>query len=102
MTRPSLSWGAGVFDAIVAGLPGGRPVLLHGFPRTGLVRKRQIGGEYGDHCASGMASSSAAETCRTRTAQWLWADHPQMPEFTGAWSAPSQQGSRTVLPHGWP
>ncbi|MFC7258553.1 alpha/beta fold hydrolase [Streptomyces lutosisoli] len=42
MTRLSLSTGAGVFDAIVAGPPGGRPVLLHGFPQTGLVWQRQI------------------------------------------------------------
>ncbi|WP_392958068.1 hypothetical protein [Streptomyces sp. LN245] len=42
MTRLSLSTGAGVFDAIVAGPPGGLPALPHGFPRTGLVRQRQI------------------------------------------------------------
>ncbi|WP_406369614.1 alpha/beta hydrolase [Streptomyces sp. NBC_00647] len=42
MTRLSLSTGAGVFDAIVAGPPGGRPVLLHGLPQTGLVWKRRI------------------------------------------------------------
>ncbi|MFJ9963487.1 alpha/beta fold hydrolase [Streptomyces avermitilis] len=42
MTQLSISTGAGVFDAIVTGLPEGRPVLLHGFPRTGLVWQRQI------------------------------------------------------------
>ncbi|WP_369275482.1 alpha/beta fold hydrolase [Streptomyces sp. R11] len=43
MTQLSISTGAGVFDAIVAGPPGGRPVLLlHGFPQTGLVWRRQI------------------------------------------------------------
>lgn len=43
MTEPSISTGAGVFDAIVAGPPEGRPVLLlHGFPQTGLVWHRQI------------------------------------------------------------
>ncbi|WP_408648966.1 alpha/beta fold hydrolase [Streptomyces poriticola] len=39
----SISTGAGVFDAIAAGPPEGRPVLLlHGFPQTGLVWQRQI------------------------------------------------------------
>ncbi|MFB9536014.1 MULTISPECIES: alpha/beta fold hydrolase [Streptomyces] len=39
----SISTGAGVFDAIAAGPPEGRPVLLlHGFPQTGLVWRRQI------------------------------------------------------------
>ncbi|MGV4982815.1 alpha/beta fold hydrolase [Streptomyces sp. NRAIS4] len=34
---------AGVFDAIVAGPPEGRPtLLLHGFPQTGLVWQRQL------------------------------------------------------------
>lgn len=43
MTQLSISTGAGVFDAIVAGPPGGRPVLLlHGFPQTGLAWRRQI------------------------------------------------------------
>ncbi|WP_308307720.1 alpha/beta hydrolase [Streptomyces sp. ISL-10] len=43
MTELSISTAAGVFDAIVAGPPGGRPVLLlHGFPQTGLVWQRQI------------------------------------------------------------
>ncbi|MFE5918112.1 alpha/beta fold hydrolase [Streptomyces sp. NPDC056468] len=43
MTQLSISTGAGVFDAIVAGPPEGRPVLLlHGFPQTGLVWRRQI------------------------------------------------------------
>ncbi|MFD9435295.1 alpha/beta fold hydrolase [Streptomyces sp. NPDC060002] len=43
MTQLSLSTGAGVFDAIAAGPPEGRPVLLlHGFPQTGLVWQRQI------------------------------------------------------------
>ncbi|MGW6731521.1 alpha/beta fold hydrolase [Streptomyces sp. NPDC055013] len=43
MTQLSISTGAGAFDAIVAGPPGGRPVLLlHGFPQTGLVWRRQI------------------------------------------------------------
>ncbi|MFD8214338.1 alpha/beta fold hydrolase [Streptomyces sp. NPDC059697] len=43
MTEPNISTGAGVFDAIVAGPPEGRPVLLlHGFPQTGLVWHRQI------------------------------------------------------------
>ncbi|WP_333773377.1 alpha/beta fold hydrolase [Streptomyces sp. IBSBF 3136] len=39
----SISTDAGVFDAMVAGPPGGRPVLLlHGFPQTGLAWRRQI------------------------------------------------------------
>ncbi|MGW3208296.1 alpha/beta fold hydrolase [Streptomyces sp. NPDC001135] len=39
----SISTVAGVFDAIAAGPPDGRPVLLlHGFPQTGLVWQRQI------------------------------------------------------------
>jgi pimeloyl-ACP methyl ester carboxylesterase len=43
MTQLSISTAAGVFDAIVAGPPEGRPVLLlHGFPQTGLVWQRQI------------------------------------------------------------
>lgn len=43
MTELSISTAAGVFDAIVAGPPEGRPVLLlHGFPQTGLVWQRQI------------------------------------------------------------
>ncbi|WP_329048173.1 alpha/beta hydrolase [Streptomyces violaceus] len=43
MTQLSISTGAGVFDAIAAGPPEGRQVLLlHGFPRTGLVWQRQI------------------------------------------------------------
>ncbi|MEU4466922.1 alpha/beta hydrolase [Streptomyces sp. NPDC024017] len=43
MTQLSISTGAGVFDAIAAGPPEGRPVLLlHGFPQTGLVWQRQI------------------------------------------------------------
>ncbi|WNM32525.1 alpha/beta hydrolase [Streptomyces sp. Li-HN-5-11] len=43
MTGLSISTDAGVFDAIVAGPPEGRPVmLLHGFPQTGLVWQRQI------------------------------------------------------------
>ncbi|MEU9115175.1 alpha/beta hydrolase [Streptomyces sp. NPDC048483] len=43
MTELSISTAAGVFDAIVAGPPKGRPVLLlHGFPQTGLVWQRQI------------------------------------------------------------
>ncbi|GGT04749.1 haloalkane dehalogenase [Streptomyces kurssanovii] len=38
-----ISTAAGVFDAIVAGPPEGRPVLLlHGFPQTGLAWQRQI------------------------------------------------------------
>ncbi|MEU9480349.1 alpha/beta hydrolase [Streptomyces sp. NPDC048191] len=43
MTALSISTVAGVFDAIVAGPPEGRPVLLlHGFPQTGLAWQRQI------------------------------------------------------------
>ncbi len=43
MTGLSISTSAGVFDAIVAGPPEGRPVLLlHGFPQTGLAWQRQI------------------------------------------------------------
>ena len=43
VTELTISTGAGVFDAVVAGPPGGRPVLLlHGFPQTGLVWRRQI------------------------------------------------------------
>ncbi|MGC0327146.1 pimeloyl-ACP methyl ester carboxylesterase [Streptomyces sp. SAI-170] len=43
MTQLSISTGAGVFDAIAAGPPEGRPVLLlHGFPQTGRVWRRQI------------------------------------------------------------
>ncbi|WP_369387510.1 alpha/beta fold hydrolase [Streptomyces sp. CG1] len=43
MTELSISTAAGMFDAIVAGPPEGRPVLLlHGFPQTGLVWRRQI------------------------------------------------------------
>ncbi|MGW7525945.1 alpha/beta fold hydrolase [Streptomyces sp. NPDC054783] len=43
MTQLSIATVAGTFDAIVAGPPGGRPVLLlHGFPQTGLVWQRQI------------------------------------------------------------
>ncbi len=43
MTQLSISTGAGVFDAVAAGPPEGRPVLLlHGFPQTGLVWQRQI------------------------------------------------------------
>ncbi|MFF4574005.1 alpha/beta fold hydrolase [Streptomyces sp. NPDC001410] len=43
MTELSISTGAGVFNAIAAGPPEGRPVLLlHGFPQTGLVWQRQI------------------------------------------------------------
>ncbi|QIP83230.1 alpha/beta hydrolase [Streptomyces sp. Tu 2975] len=39
----SISTAAGVFDAIAAGPPDGRPVLLlHGFPQTGLAWRRQI------------------------------------------------------------
>ncbi|MGR4853676.1 alpha/beta fold hydrolase [Streptomyces sp. LARHCF252] len=39
----SISTGAGVFDAIAAGPREGRPVLLlHGFPQTRLVWRRQI------------------------------------------------------------
>ena len=43
VTELSISTPAGVFDAIVAGPPGGRPVLLlHGFPQTGLAWQQQI------------------------------------------------------------
>lgn len=43
MTELSISTGTGVFDAIAAGPPEGRPVLLlHGFPQTGLAWERQI------------------------------------------------------------
>ncbi|MEV7001025.1 alpha/beta hydrolase [Streptomyces sp. NPDC093982] len=42
MSQLSISTGAGLFDAIAAGPPDGRPVLLHGFPQTGLVWRRQI------------------------------------------------------------
>lgn len=43
MAELSISTGVGVFDAIVAGPPEGRPVLLlHGFPQTGRVWERQI------------------------------------------------------------
>ncbi len=43
MTELSISTGTGVFDAMAAGPAGGRPVLLlHGFPQTGLVWRRQI------------------------------------------------------------
>ncbi|MFD7461277.1 MULTISPECIES: alpha/beta fold hydrolase [unclassified Streptomyces] len=43
VTQLSIPTGAGVFDAIAAGPPEGRPVLLlHGFPQTGLVWRRQI------------------------------------------------------------
>ncbi|MFF2517961.1 alpha/beta fold hydrolase [Streptomyces sp. NPDC058086] len=43
MTELNISTAAGVFDAIVAGPPEGRPVLLlHGFPQTGLAWQRQI------------------------------------------------------------
>ena len=43
VTELSISTGAGVFDAIVAGPPEGRPVLLlHGFPQTKLAWRRQI------------------------------------------------------------
>nr|WP_280879081.1 alpha/beta hydrolase [Streptomyces pseudovenezuelae] len=43
VTELSISTAAGVFDAIVAGPPEGRPVLLlHGFPQTGLAWQRQI------------------------------------------------------------
>nr|WP_324615775.1 alpha/beta hydrolase [Streptomyces sp. NRRL S-118] len=43
MTRLSIPTGAGRFEAIAAGPPDGRPVLLlHGFPQTGLVWQRQI------------------------------------------------------------
>ncbi|MFF9154482.1 alpha/beta fold hydrolase [Streptomyces sp. NPDC014846] len=40
----SIATGTGVFDAIAAGPPEGRPVLLlHGFPQTALVWERQLG-----------------------------------------------------------
>jgi pimeloyl-ACP methyl ester carboxylesterase len=43
VTELSISTAAGAFDAIVAGPPEGRPVLLlHGFPQTALVWQRQI------------------------------------------------------------
>jgi len=43
VTELSISTAAGVFDAVVAGPPEGRPVLLlHGFPQTGLAWQRQI------------------------------------------------------------
>lgn len=43
MTELSISTAAGVFDAITAGPPEGRPVLLlHGFPQTSLAWRRQI------------------------------------------------------------
>ncbi|MEV6841243.1 alpha/beta hydrolase [Streptomyces sp. NPDC051133] len=43
MDELSISTGAGVYDATAAGPPGGRPVLLlHGFPQTGLVWRRQL------------------------------------------------------------
>ncbi|MFF2200585.1 alpha/beta fold hydrolase [Streptomyces sp. NPDC058145] len=43
VTRLSISTGARVFDALVAGPPEGRAVLLlHGFPQTGLVWQGQI------------------------------------------------------------
>lgn len=43
MTQLSIRTGVGVFDAIAAGPPEGRPVLLlHGFPQTGLVWQRQM------------------------------------------------------------
>jgi pimeloyl-ACP methyl ester carboxylesterase len=43
VTELSISTAAGVFDATAAGPPEGRPVLLlHGFPQTRLVWKRQI------------------------------------------------------------
>ncbi|MFI0961792.1 alpha/beta fold hydrolase [Streptomyces sp. NPDC021080] len=39
----SISTAAGVFDAVTAGPPDGRPVLLlHGFPQTGLAWREQI------------------------------------------------------------
>ncbi|MFF8864109.1 alpha/beta fold hydrolase [Streptomyces sp. NPDC015139] len=44
MTELSIATAAGVFDAIAAGPPEGRPVLLlHGFPQTGLAWRRQLG-----------------------------------------------------------
>ncbi|MFD8425250.1 alpha/beta fold hydrolase [Streptomyces sp. NPDC059466] len=43
MTKLRIATAAGVFDAIAAGPPEGRPVLLlHGFPETGLAWQRQI------------------------------------------------------------
>jgi pimeloyl-ACP methyl ester carboxylesterase len=43
VTELSISTGTGVFDAMAAGPARGRPVLLlHGFPQTGLVWRRQI------------------------------------------------------------
>ncbi|MFJ8110982.1 alpha/beta fold hydrolase [Streptomyces sp. NPDC096132] len=43
MTELSISTAAGTFDALVAGPPEGRPVLLlHGFPQTGRAWERQI------------------------------------------------------------
>jgi pimeloyl-ACP methyl ester carboxylesterase len=43
VTELSISTAAGVFDAIAAGPPEGRPVLLlHGFPQTALAWQRQI------------------------------------------------------------
>lgn len=43
MTELSIPTAAGVFDAVAAGPPGGRPVLLlHGFPQTRRVWRRQI------------------------------------------------------------
>ncbi|MFF5307997.1 alpha/beta fold hydrolase [Streptomyces massasporeus] len=43
VTQLSISTHAGVFDAIAAGPARGRPVLLlHGFPQTGVVWRRQI------------------------------------------------------------
>ncbi|MFJ8085309.1 alpha/beta fold hydrolase [Streptomyces sp. NPDC096205] len=43
VTQLSISTDAGLFDAVAAGPPEGRPVLLlHGFPQTGLVWRRQI------------------------------------------------------------
>ncbi|MBX9399104.1 alpha/beta hydrolase [Streptomyces sp. TRM72054] len=43
VTKLSIRTDAGVFDAIAAGPPEGRPVLLlHGFPQKGLVWQRQI------------------------------------------------------------
>ncbi|WP_338060768.1 alpha/beta hydrolase [Streptomyces viridochromogenes] len=43
MTELSISTDTGVFDAIAAGPPEGRPVLLlHGFPQTAMAWQRQI------------------------------------------------------------
>ncbi len=43
MNGMRISTAAGVFDAIAAGPPEGRPVLLlHGFPQTGSAWRRQI------------------------------------------------------------